>query len=427
MKLDWKLSSKLEKAGLKIAKFLQDQGFKAFWVGGVVRDNLLKKQSDNLDIATDATPDQVERILKENKIYNKPVGKQFGSILAIVDGQKIEIITFRKEARYSDKRHPDQVEFIKDFLDDAKRRDFTINAFYFDPIKKELYDPANGMKDLKGKLLRFVGDPRKRIDEDALRMLRGVRLATQLDFKLEKNSFAAIKTRAKYIQGVSGERIKAELDKILNSSNSEVGLRLLHQLGLLKFISLELDSLTKVFHKSKIYHLEGDGFTHALLVLKALKVNNLMLKYAALFHDVGKINTAKKVLKSEGSVNSFKGHEQESLDIFGKFATKLKFSRLETKIISWLIQHHDEKMDFYDMSEEQKVKFAFQPNFYLLLDLWQADLNGNLVNGTHNDWFRKPRFEAYTIGLKLLKVISKKTELIKQLANGKVIMKFSNL
>ncbi|MEO8065224.1 MAG: hypothetical protein ABI643_00005, partial [Candidatus Doudnabacteria bacterium] len=198
MKIDQKLNNKLEKAGLKVVKLLHAHSFQAFWVGGIVRNMLLKRESDNVDIATDATPEEIEKILSKEKILVKPIGKKFGSILAIVDEFPVEITTFRSEGRYSDNRHPDRVEFIKDYLDDAKRRDFTINAFYFDPVKKELYDPANGLKDLKGKILRFVGDPKKRIDEDALRMLRGVRLATQLGFKLEKNSFASIKTRAKY-------------------------------------------------------------------------------------------------------------------------------------------------------------------------------------------------------------------------------------
>ncbi|MDP3763552.1 MAG: CCA tRNA nucleotidyltransferase, partial [bacterium] len=245
--------NKLEKAGFKIAKLLQanyaltrpvghplPQGerdnlkrnyYKAFYVGGFGRNKVLKLESDNMDIATDALPDQVEQILNKAKIKTKAVGKKFGTILAIVDSFPIEITTFRQESRYSDNRHPDQDQFIKDYLNDAKRRDYTINAFYYDPIKKKLYDPANGQKDIKLKLLRFVGDPKKRIDEDGLRMLRGVRLATQLGFKLEKNSFAAIKTRAKYIQGVSGERIKAELDKILLSENRSAGLELLDKIG----------------------------------------------------------------------------------------------------------------------------------------------------------------------------------------------------
>ena len=293
-KFKWSEKTKLDRAGMKVVQLLQAQAFQAFWVGGIVRNQLigkkLKVKSDNIDIASDATPDQVERILNQAKVHNKPVGKKFGSILAIVDGEKIEITTFRSEGRYSDNRHPDRVEFIQDYLIDAKRRDFTINALYFDPIKKQLYDPVGGISNLKSRILKFVGDPKKRIDEDALRMLRGVRLATQLGFKLEKNSFAAIKTRAKYIQGISGERIKAELDKILLSKNRVSGLRLLQASGLLRFIAPEISALNKVSHKSKTYHLEGNVFEHTLLVLEALKKKNLPLMYSAIFHDSGKVS-----------------------------------------------------------------------------------------------------------------------------------------
>ncbi len=229
MKLDLLYNNKLHKAGLKVAKLLQQNSFQAFWVGGVVRDILLKYKSDNIDIATDALPDEVEKILRKAKIRYGALGKHFGTIMAIVKKVPVEITTFRTEGRYSNKRHPDKIVFIKDFLQDAKRRDFTINALYFDPVTKEFFDPTNGIKDLGLKLIRFIGDPKKKIDEDALRMLRGVRLATQLNFKLEKNTFAAIKTRAKYIQGLSINQINKETEKISDEN-------LLKQTGLMKFI-----------------------------------------------------------------------------------------------------------------------------------------------------------------------------------------------
>ena len=226
----------LESSGIKIVKLLVRSGGQAFFVGGYVRDQLLGRKSDNLDIATSLTPDEVEKVLTKAKIKYKTPGKQFGTILILISGQKIEITTFRSEGRYSNKRHPDQVEFIRDYLQDAKRRDFTINALYFDPIGKKLYDPAKGINDLGLKLIRFVGDPRKRIDEDALRMLRGVRLAAQLGFKLEKNTFAAMKTRAKYVQQLNDNQIKKELGKILDSKNKNEGLELLAKTGLKKFL-----------------------------------------------------------------------------------------------------------------------------------------------------------------------------------------------
>jgi len=416
----------VEQAGLKIVRLLAQKSFQVFFVGGIVRNTRLGLVSDNVDLATDATPNQIEQILSKQKIKVKPVGKKFGSILAIVDEVPVEITTFRSEGRYSDNRHPDQVEFIREYLADAKRRDFTINALYYDPIKKQLFDPTNGQKDLKAKILRFVGDPKRRIDEDALRMLRGVRLATQLGFKLEKNSFAAIKTRAKYIQGISGERIKAELDKILLSKNVILGMRLLQKSGLLRFLSSELDGLTKIFHHSKTYHLEGSVFEHSLLVLQALKLDHLALKYAALAHDVGKISTGKKVFKPEGWVYSFKGHEAKSVEIFEEFASNLKFSRIDKEIVMKVIELHDQKDKFFKASTQEQVTYAMQDYFDLIIDLWQADSVGN-ISKPENDWYRKPRFEAYKLGVVLLKKIKSKAGLIATLAKGDLIMKLSHL
>ena len=433
---DWKINTDLEKAGLKVVKLLKASNYQAFWVGGIVRNNLLKRKSDNIDIATDATPDQVEKILLKQKIKIKPVGKQFGSILAILNIFPIEITTFRSESCYSDNRHPDQVEFIKDYLNDAKRRDFTINALYFDPVTKELFDPTGGIKDLKDKLLRFIGDPKKRIDEDALRMLRGVRFATQLGFsavggpasgwKFEKNSFAAIKTRAKYIQQISGERVKAELDKILLSEKRVGGLILLDKSGLLKFIVPQIERIKNFSHKSKLYHLEGTIFDHTLLALSKAKNEGLDMLYAILFHDIGKPETGKKVLKEEGWVISTKGHAQASADIFIRFAKKLRFPRINTYRIEWLIRNHMHMVDFATMNVSKQLDLANNPAFGLLLKHWQYDeiatKRKNYLDDHHKKFLKSLR-----AGKKLLKIFLQKKKLIAKYAKGAVVMRVKKL
>ncbi|OGE83229.1 MAG: hypothetical protein A3B10_01055 [Candidatus Doudnabacteria bacterium RIFCSPLOWO2_01_FULL_44_21] len=451
-KLNWQYKTSLEKVGLKIVKLLQSQGFAAFWVGGVVRDKLLGlrftvtlpvkesvlrqtsddtrgdnvKLSTNIDIATDATPDQIEKILNQAKIKVKPIGKQFGSILAIVNNWPIEITTFRAEGRYSDKRHPDQVTYIRTYIRDAERRDFTINALYFDPIKKQLFDPVGGLKDLKLKLLKFVGDPKKRIDEDALRMFRAVRFATELHFKLEKNSFAAIKTRAKYIQGVSGERIKAELDKILFSKNRADGIMLLDKVGLLKFIIPEFEPLKSFSHQSKNYHLEGSQFEHTLLVLKKIKESNLDLLYAILFHDIGKPQKAQKVLKKEGWVISTKGHADAGADIFLQFAKRLKFPKSNRDTIEWLIRNHMLMFDYLHMRPIKQIRLAEHPAFDLLMRHWHYDEAGTKRSKYADDHQRR-YLRSRAIGLQLLDQLKQKQNLIKKLSSGELIMKYSNL
>lgn len=427
MKLIWKSKTKIDHAGIKAIRLLQANGFQAFWVGGVVRNILLKRESTDIDIATDAIPDEIEKILQSAHIKTKPIGKKFGSILALVDGFQIEITTFRAESRYSDRRHPDRVHFIKEYFNDAKRRDFTINAFYFDSIKKELYDPTNGLKDLKGKLLRFVDDPKKRIDEDALRMLRGVRFATQFGFRIEKNSFAAIKTRAKYIQDISGERIKAELDKILLSPNRDAGFELLDKSGLLKFIIPEFEKLKHVFHGSKRYHLEGSVFAHTKLVVQNIKIPELSLIYAAIFHDVGKIMEPVKKLKKEGWVLSYRGHESKSFEIFQNFAKRLRFSKKDSSLIGWLVKNHDNWRDFLDMRFRKQYHIANHDGFDLLIELWRIDLAGTMRDGSDPDLHDQRRIYTQSLGKTLLNKIQRAKLLVKELARGDLIMKYGNL
>ncbi len=426
MKLKSVGKTKLEKAGAETVQLLQAQGFQAFWVGGIVRNILLKRLSDNIDIATDATPEQVEQILEAAEISHKPVGKQFGSILAMVNDFKIEITTFRAEGRYSDNRHPDNVQYIHDYAKDAKRRDFTINALYFDPITKELADPMGGMKDLGLKLIKFVGDPKKRIDEDALRMMRAVRLSTQLGFKLEKNSFAAIKTRAKYIQGISGERIKAELDKILLDPNRVLGIRLLDQLGILRFILPELEAIKNINHASTHYHLEGSVFEHSLLAIINITEPNLDLIYAVLFHDIGKDKVMGHMERFGEVVNTFHGHGERSAELFKNISERLKFSSKSHDLISNAIRDHMVIFGLTEMKPETQIKHALKPDFAFLAELGRFDDMANkrrLADGTIG--FRKPA--RYTLTKKLIRQVSEKEKIIEKLTSGDLIKRETNL
>lgn len=422
-------SGMVHRAGLKIAQLLDRSGFQAFFVGGFIRNKLLKKGSDNLDIATDATPEQVENILSAKKIYTKAVGKKYGTILAATKAGPVEITTFRQESDYLDKRHPTKVTFVKDYALDAKRRDFTINALYLDPITEELFDPTGkGLNDIKLKLIRFVGDPKKRINEDHLRMLRAVRLSIQLGFRLEKNTFAAIKTRAKLIQDVSGERIKAELDKIMLSDNPSDGLRLLDQIGLLRFLIPEIEAMKNFYHKSMRYHLEGSMYEHSLLSLSLVKERDLNLRYAIFFHDIGKPDSAKKVLKAEGWVIATRGHAEISEEIFRAFAKRLRFGRKSTETIAWLIRNHMRFQDLYVTKPLKQVAFASHPDFPLLLKHWVYDKAGSKrPDKQYADEFREKYLKSLARGRWLLNRINKTKTLVVRLANGEVIMKHTGL
>ena len=425
MNLKVNYKNKIYKAGRFVVATLNQAGFEAYWVGGTVRDLILGKVSDNLDIATNAVPDEVELLLKTKGISTKPVGKKFGTILAVIEGNLIEITTYRAEGRYSDSRHPDQVKFIKAASEDALRRDFTINSLYFDPLSATLLDPVKGLADLEAGLIRFVGNPKHRIDEDPLRMMRAVRLASELGFKLEKNSFAAIKTRVKLIQRVSGERLKLEFDKILLSINHILGLRLLDELGLMRFLIPNLHLLKKIQHGSKTYHLEKDAFEHTMMVVENTN-GTLEVKYASLFHDLGKIDAQKKVTLEGKTLFKFTGHQAVSARHFIKFAERLKFPNKSKKRIEWLIIHHDDRTGFKQAKLIKQIKYALEPGFSELLEVWKGDSLGNLKLADDGTIKASPS-EAYKIGLALLTKLGNKKDLIKTLTSGEIIMKQTSI
>lgn len=404
---------------------MRKAGFESFLVGGIVRDMVLKRTVDNIDIATSATPGQVESFLKKNKIGFKTIGKKFGTILALVGKLPVEITTFRKESGYSDRRHPDEVMFSKSMLADAQRRDLTINALYYDPDQDKVFDPTNyGLKDLEAKLIRLVGDPKKRIDEDPLRMLRAVRLSIQLGFRFEKKSFAALKTRAKLIKSVSGERIKAELDKIL-LADAESGLRVLDKSSLLQYILPELTELKKINHRSQEYHLEGDMFEHTLLSLRCAK-KDLNLLYAVLCHDLGKARAAKKVLKHGEWVIATRGHAEISSELFGQIAKRLKFSRKSQKLIDWAIKNHMYMFRFHKRPKDLQAKLAFHPWFGFLIGVGRADDLGNL---RINRQGRKVAGEkwGWVYAQKLQSKVWEKEKLIERLSGGEHVKTLSKL
>jgi len=214
-------------AAIEIIKRLQAKGFTALLAGGCVRDMLLRRRAKDYDVATNALPGDVIRLFKRTL----KVGAKFGVVIVLIDGQQVEVATFRTEAGYADGRHPSKVQFV-DPAEDAARRDFTINGMFYDPLKKKVIDFVNGQADLKRKRLRTIGLPNERFSEDYLRMLRAIRFSTQLGFAIEKNTWQAICDNAKSIIKISGERIAMELEGILISPRRAAGVSLLLKSGL---------------------------------------------------------------------------------------------------------------------------------------------------------------------------------------------------
>src|SRR3972149_11080341 len=251
----------------KIVKKLASSGFEVAIVGGAVRQMLKGEKITDWDLTTNAKPEQIQKLFAKS-FYNN----RFGTVgIPIADGQVVQITTYRTEEKYSDKRHPDVIVWGKTLEEDLKRRDFTINAMalrYAQGKLLELVDPFDGQKDFKDKVIRAVGEADKRFAEDALRLLRAVRFATVLNFSIEEKTQTAIKKNAELLSEISGERVRDELFKIIESDNAADGILLLKDLGLLAIILPELDICFAVEQKSPKRHHIFDVGTHCVLSLK---------------------------------------------------------------------------------------------------------------------------------------------------------------
>ncbi|MCX6809161.1 MAG: CCA tRNA nucleotidyltransferase [Candidatus Berkelbacteria bacterium] len=357
----------MEKEAIKIVKKLQSLGFESYFAGGFVRDKLLGIKSHDIDIVTSATPDEVEKAFDSTL----PIGKQFGIILVNLETHSFHVATFRKEDGYLDQRHPTKVTFTS-AEHDAQRRDFTINGIFFDPIKDKYFDFVNGLDDIKSKTIRFIGNPKERIQEDNLRVIRAVRLKVAFNFEYDKDTFLAIREKAQKIMNVSPERIRDELNKIMVSPNRHLGLVELSQSGILKYIIPELEKLKGVPQPIE-YHHEGDVFTHTYLALKALPNDaSEHLAWAVMLHDIAKPQT---LIRKNGRI-IFHDHAKISSQIARKILKRLKFPNFEIEDICWLVENHMKVGDINKMRPAKRLEFLLDLKFNDLLKLTKADSMG---------------------------------------------------
>ena len=269
-----------------VVKRIESAGFSAYFVGGCVRDILLGKEPEDIDIATSAEPVEIIKMFK--KTFQ--VGKQFGVVNVLLGNQSFEVATFRKDGVYHDGRHPSEIEYGS-LEEDACRRDFTVNGMYYHPVRDEIIDLVEGRKDIEAKIIRTIGSPESRFSEDKLRLLRAVRFCVGLGYELENETMFWIKKLASEIKVVSAERIRDELVKIFTGPQPDVALDLLSGLGILGAILPELEAMKNV-PQPEAFHPEGDVYEHTKLMLKFMKDNPLPeLAFGVLLHDVGKPET----------------------------------------------------------------------------------------------------------------------------------------
>ena len=353
-----------------IARKLQAAGFQAFFVGGCVRDSLLGREPQDFDIATDARPDDTERLFP----HTIPVGKQFGVVVVIEDGQQYQIATFRAEADYQDGRRPESVRFA-DAREDAIRRDFTINGLFFDPLTGQLHDWVGGEADLRAKLIRTVGAPEERFGEDHLRMLRAIRFAAQLDFAIAPETFAAVQKLAEKIRVVSAERVREELIKLFAPPHAARGLTLLHESGLMPHVLPELVP-TLTCDQSPDYHPEGTVFNHIRLMLAQLPcpLPDESLPWAVLLHDIAKPSTSS--VADDGTIH-FYTHEKVGAQMAEEILQRLKFPRQQTDDVVAAVLHHMQFKDAPHMRKATLRRMLMRPTFPLELELHRLDCLGS--------------------------------------------------
>jgi poly(A) polymerase len=355
----------MEQTARQIAARLRERGQVAYFAGGCVRDIVRGETPKDFDIATDATPEIVQQIFARTYA----VGAHFGVIVVVENGFQFEVATFRSDDAYVDGRRPSSVHFSSP-EEDAKRRDFTINGMFFDPVADKVIDFVGGRADLEAKLIRAIGDPAQRFQEDRLRMLRAIRFATVLDYKIDNQTWNAIVANAAAINEISAERIREELVRIFLSPNRVRGWDLLDESGLLRAILPELEAM-KGCAQPEQFHPEGDVFEHTRLMLKQLtdKVS-VPLVFAVLLHDVAKPVTA--TVDDTGRIR-FNEHDRIGAAMTEQIMERLRFSRAEIDATVEMVRQHMVFKDVPKMRVAKLKRFMARATFDKELELHRVD------------------------------------------------------
>ena len=352
------------RAAVELVRLLQSAGFTAFWAGGCVRDLLLQTPPKDYDIATNAVPDRVLALFPRGVA----VGKAFGVVCVPAGDSAFEVATFRQDHAYRDGRLPESVTF-SDPQTDACRRDFTINAMFYDPIAEQLHDCVHGQADLAARLVRCVGNPADRFREDRLRMLRAARFAAALDFALEPSTADAIRTQASAAGEISAERVRDELSRILlEARRPGDALRLLDELGLLGALIPEVAAM-KGQEQPPEFHPEGDVFEHTVRMLNLMGTRSLRLAFSALLHDVGKPGAAHRAPDRI----RFDGHAELGAETARAILRRLRFSNDDTDAIVTCVANHMRFQDVPRMRAATLRRMVGAPTFPVELELHRLD------------------------------------------------------
>jgi len=365
--IDRTLSSKHGEAGFRDCEQLLAAGFEAWWVGGSVRDMLFGEIPNDIDIATSAKPKNILKLFPKCDDSRADLG----AVIVSLAGNTFELTTFREETDGSDGREPHSVTFT-DRVQDAKRRDITINAMYWNPISRELWDPFDGQRDLHEKLIRIIGEPDVRIRHDALRLLRVIRFRSQISGQYHPGTFQALRKNAKLIGALSGFRCFQEIEKTLAGAHPNIAFEDFWETGILELLLPELFACRGIAQPSDT-HTEGDVWNHVLKILASFTEDHESdVRLAALFHDIGKAKTF--------SIEDDRIHFNEHAPV-GEKITRSILDRLQCPLkrkdkICWLVGHHMMMGTFEDIDDERKAHWYYHPWFIELLQLFWLDIAG---------------------------------------------------
>lgn len=367
-----KLKIKIPSGANEIIHTLQDKGYEAYLVGGCVRDSILGRPIHDYDITTSATPDEMMEVFKDKRIIE--TGLQHGTITIVIDGEPYEVTTYRIDGNYSDSRRPDSVIFTRSLKEDLKRRDFTINAMaYNDEVG--LVDPFNGMEDIKYHKIQCVGKPEDRFAEDALRILRAIRFASQLSFVLEPNTDYVLHKMYQNLENISVERINSEFCKIAISSDFCVQMVLYGDV-----LSLFIHEIKEMFDfpQNNPYHIY-DVWNHTVHAVQAYECDceedlnpiDLITSLAVFFHDIGKPHCYQD---GEDGIRHFKGHGRVSADMTDKIMKRLRFDNNTREKVVQLVYYHDATFEVGKKYVKRWLNKIGEEQFRRLLNVRRADV-----------------------------------------------------
>jgi poly(A) polymerase len=357
-----KYAEQVDVGALQVIEQLRAAGFQALLAGGCVRDLLLGRMPKDWDIATDADPREVTGLFDRTV----SVGARFGIVVVLLGDRQYEVARFRRDGPYRDGRRPESVEFA-DAEADARRRDFTVNGMFYDPLSGDLLDYVQGQRDLEARVIRAIGDPTERFSEDYLRLLRAVRFAARLDFTIESSTFAALCAHAEHVNAVSAERIRDELTLLLTEGGVVRGLQLLDESGLLEQVLPEVAAMRGVEQPPQ-FHPEGDVWTHVKLLFEHLGNVDADLAWGALLHDIGKPPTFMVTDRIR-----FNCHDAVGAKMATSICQRLRMSNQASERICELVAYHMRIRDVKEMRASKLKRLLRQPYFSELLRLHRAD------------------------------------------------------